>query len=159
LEARARLLTADTHAWEGDFETALAGYAEAERLAEAARDQPTRAAAVEASLAVQSVLNPDEGASRINRSIWTLLDLGRHQQAQDLIESAERLYIRDSDRLPPVEVHVLLYARGRLHELQSAVPAAIRAYDRLLADWGEVISRLPSLADAPGRLAAIRGPS
>lgn len=157
LEARARLLTADTYAWEGDFDAALAGYAEAERLAEATRDQPTRAAAVEASLAAQWVLNPNDGASRINGSMWTLLELGRHQQAQNLIESAERLYIRDSDRLPPVDVHVLLYARGRLHELQSANRAAVRAYDRLLSNWGGVINRLPNLADASERLANLRG--
>ena len=113
--------------------------------------------AAEAALAVQWVLNPDEGASRINSSIWTLLDLGRHQRAQNLIQSAERLYIRDSDRLPPVDVHVLLYARGRLHELQSQGAAAIKAYERLLANWGDVVGRLPMLADTPERLASVRG--
>ncbi|MFQ5530741.1 MAG: tetratricopeptide repeat protein, partial [Gemmatimonadota bacterium] len=157
LEAQARLLTADSYAWEGRFDEALGAYGEAERLAEAAGARETRAVSVEAALAVQWVLNPNEGASRINRSMWTLLDLGRHQQAQNLIESAERLYIRDSDRLPPVAVHVLLYARGRLHELQSASRAAVRAYDRLMSDWGDVIGRLPSLADAPERLAGLRG--
>lgn len=156
IEAHARLLTADTHAWEGDFDEALAGYAAAERLAEGAGAQTTRSIAAEAALAVQWVLNPDDGASRINRSIWTLLDLDRHQRAQNLIESAERLYVRDSDRLPPVDVHVLLYARGRLHELQSRDAAAIRSYERLLANWGHVVGRLPMLADAPERLGAVR---
>jgi len=131
LESHVLLLTADTYAWEGGFDAALAGYAEAERVAEAAGAQQTRAVAFEAALAVQWVLDPDEGASRINRSMWTLLELGRHQQAQNLIESAERMYIRDSDRLPPVDVHVLLYARG--------------------------IGRLPILADASERLDALKG--
>lgn len=157
LRAHARLLMADTYAWEGEFDVALAGYAEAERLAETAGAQQTRAIAFEATLAVQWVLNPDEGASRINRSMWTLLELGWHQQAQDLIESAERMYVRDSDRLPPVDVHVLLYARGRLHELQNADARAVGAYEILLADWRDVIGRLPILADAPERLAALRG--
>ncbi len=157
LDAHARLLTADTYAWEGDFDLALAGYAEAERLAEATGSQQTRAVAFEATLAVQWVLNPDDGASRINRSMWTLLELGRHRQARNLIESAERLYIRDSDRLPPVDVHVLQYARGRLHELQTAGARAVRAYELLLSDWGDVIGRLTILADAPQRLAALRG--
>jgi tetratricopeptide (TPR) repeat protein/TolB-like protein len=157
LQAHARLLTADSYAWEGDFDEALAGYVEAERLAEGAGAQTTRAVAAEAALAVQWVLNPNDGASRINRSIWTLLDLGRHQQAQNLIESAERLYVRDSDRLPPVDVHVLMYARGRLHELQSANRAAVGAYQRLMTSWGDVIGRLPRLADTPERLAAVRG--
>jgi len=148
LESHVLLLTADTYAWEGDFDAALAGYAEAERVAEAAGAQQTRAVAFEAALAVQWVLDPDEGASRINRSMWTLLELGRHQQAQNLIESAERMYIRDSDRLPPVDVHVLLYARGT---------GAVQAYELLLADWGDVIGRLPILADAPERLAALKG--
>ncbi len=146
LESHVLLLTADTYAWEGDFDTALAGYAEAERVAEAAGAQQTRAVAFEAALAVQWVLDPDEGASRINRSMWTLLELGRHQQAQNLIESAERMYIRDSDRLPPVDVHVLLYARG-----------TVQTYELLLADWGDVIGRLPILADASERLDALKG--
>ncbi len=157
LRAHARLLMADTYAWEGEFDVALAGYAEAERLAETAGVQQTRAIAFEATLAVQWVLNPDEGASRISRSIWTLLELGWHQQAQDLIESAERMYVRDSDRLPPVDVHVLLYARGRLHELQNADAGAVRAYETLLSDWRDVIGRLPILADAPERLAMLTG--
>lgn len=157
LQAHARLLMADTYAWEGEFDVALAGYAEAERLAETAGAQQTRAIAFEATLAVQWVLNPDEGASRISRSIWTLLELGWHQQAQDLIESAERMYVRDSDRLPPVDVHVLLYARGRLHELQNADAGAVRAYETLLSDWRDVIGRLPILADAPERLATLTG--
>ena len=157
LDAHARLLTADTYTWEGNFDVALEGYAEAERLAEAAGSQQTRAVAFEAALAVQWVLNPDDGASRINRSVWKLLELGRHRQAQDLIESAELLYIRDSDRLPPVDVHVLQYARGRLHELQTADDGAVQAYELLLSDWGDVIGRLPILADAPRRLAALRG--
>ena len=157
LRAHARLLMADTYAWEGEFDVALAGYAEAERLAETAGVQQTRAIAFEATLAVQWVLNPDEGASRISRSIWTLLELGWHQQAQDLIESAERMYVRDSDRLPPVDVHVLLYARGRLHELQNADARAVRAYETLLSDWRDVIGRLPILADAPERLAMLTG--
>jgi len=156
LDAHVRLLIADTYAWDGNFDAALAGYDEAERLAEAAGAQQTRAVAFEATLALQWVLNPDEGASRINRSMWTLLELGRHQQAQNLIESAERMYIRDSDRLPPVDVHVLLYARGRLHELQNANSGAVRAYELLLSDWADVIGRLPILADSPERLAAIK---
>jgi len=144
--------------WDGNFDAALAGYEEAERLAEAAGAQQTRAVAFEATLALQWVLNPDEGASRINRSMWTLLELGRHQQAQNLIESAERMYIRDSDRLPPVDVHVLLYARARLHELQNVNSGAVRAYELLLSDWADVVGRLPILADAPERLAAIKAP-
>ncbi len=56
-----------------------------------------------------------------------------------------------------VEVHVLLYARGRLHELQAADTGAVQAYELLLADWGDVIGRLPILADAPERLAALKG--
>jgi tetratricopeptide (TPR) repeat protein len=157
LDAHARLLQGDTYAWTGNFDVALASYSEAERLAEAAGAQQTRAVAFEATLAVQWVLNPDEGASRINRSMWTLLELGRHQQAQNLIESAERMYVRDTDRLPPVDVHVLLYARGRLNELQSANGAAARSYEALLSDWADVVSRLPILSDAPERLAALNG--
>lgn len=152
LAARARLLEADSYAWAGDFDTALAGYAEAE----ATGTPRIRAAALESQLSIRWLLGRDDGASRINRSVWTLLELGRHQEALNVIEGAEHLYVRDSDRLPPVDVHVLLYARGRALELMGADRAAEAAYARLLSDWGDVIHRLPRLSDAAERLSTLR---
>lgn len=148
LAARVELLTADTHAWEGDFEAALAGYARAEDIGAA----PTRAAALESALSVRWLLDPSDGASRINGSVWTLLDLGRHHEALNVIEGAEHLYVRETDRLPPVDVHVLQYARGRALELAGADKAAATAYRELLQDWSRTVSKLPLLADAPERL-------
>lgn len=150
--SRAELLTADTYAWEGDFDAALEAYAEVERSG----SPQTRSAALEGALAIQWLLDPNDGASRINRSVWTLLDLGREQQALNVIEGAERMYVRESDRLAPVDVHALLYARGRAFELMGAKEPAEAAYEELLRDWGGVIARLPLLADAPERLAALR---
>lgn len=152
LAARARLLEADTHAWVGDFETALAGYAEAEALG----TPRIRADALESQLSIRWLLGREDGQSRINRSVWTLLDLGRPQEALNVIEGAEHLYVRDSDRLPPVDVHVLLYARGRALELMGAKRAAEAAYAKLLSDWADVVGELPRLADAPERLSALR---
>ncbi|MFW6083664.1 MAG: hypothetical protein ACODAA_00435 [Gemmatimonadota bacterium] len=152
LEARARLLEADTHAWTGDFEAALAGYAEAE----SAGTPRVRAEALEGQLSLRWLLGHEDGQSRINRSVWTLLELGRPQDALNVIEGAEHLYVRDSDRLPPVDVHVLLYARGRALELMGAERAAEAAYAKLLGDWADVIGELPRLADAPERLSTLR---
>lgn len=150
--ARLELLEADTHAWGGDFDAALAGY----ESAEAAGSVRTRAAAVESALAVRWVLDPADGASRINSMVWTLLELGRHQEALNVVEGAEHLYVRDTDRLPPVDAHVLLYARARALELAGADRAARAAYDELLRDWGDVIDRLPLLADARDRRRALQ---
>jgi pentatricopeptide repeat protein len=150
--SRAGLLTADTYVWQGDFDTALPMYAEVERSG----STQTRAAALEGSLAVQWLLDPNDGASRINRSVWTLLDLGREQQALNVIEGAERMYVRESDRLAPVDVHALLYARGRAFELMGATGQARAAYEELLRDWGDVIARLPLLADARERLSGLK---
>jgi TolB-like protein len=148
LAARVELLTADTRAWEGDFEAALSGYARAEDLGA----PPTRAAALESALSVRWLLDPSDGASRINGSVWTLLELGRHHEALNVIEGAEHLYVRETDRLPPVDVHVLQYARGRALQLAGSDRAAATAYRELLQDWSSVVSRLPLLADTPDRL-------
>lgn len=151
LAARIELLTADTRAWEGDFEAALAGYARAEDTGTA----PTRAAALESALSVRWLLDPSDGASRINGSVWTLLDLGRHHEALNVIEGSEHLFVRETDRLPPVDVHVLQYARGRALELAGANKAAATAYRELLQDWSGTVSKLPLLADAPERLGRV----
>ncbi|MGD8495318.1 MAG: CsgG/HfaB family protein [Gemmatimonadales bacterium] len=148
LAARVELLTADTYAWEGNFEAAMQGYQRAEDIGAAA----TRAAALESALSIRWVRDPSDGASRINGSVWTLLDLGRDHEALNVIEGAEHLYVGDTDRLPPVDVHVLLYARGRALELAGANKAAATAYRELLQDWGDVVDQLPLLADAPQRL-------
>lgn len=66
------------------------------------------------------------------------------------------MYVRESDRLAPVDVHALLYARGRASELMGAKEPAEAAYEELLRDWGDVIAGLPLLTDAPERLAALR---
>lgn len=151
IAARSRLLRADTHAWEGDFDAALAGYAEAER----AGSVETRAAALESALSVRWLLDPEDGASRLNRSVWKLLELGRHQEALNVVEGAEHLYVKNSDRLPPVDAHVLLYVRARALELAGAARPAAAAYAAVLRDWNDVIDRLPMLSDAPERLAAL----
>jgi hypothetical protein len=151
LAARVRLLRADLDAWEGDFEAALRGYAETER----AGSVETRAAALESALSVRWLLDPEDGASRLNRSVWKLLELGRHQEALNVVEGAEHLYVNSSNRLPPVDAHVLLYARARALELAGAGRPAAEAYAALLRDWSDVIDHLPLLADAPERLSSL----
>ena len=40
---------------------------------------------------------------------------------------------------------------------KAADAGAVRAYELLLADWGDVIERLPILSDASERLASLVG--
>jgi hypothetical protein len=72
-----------------------------------------------------------------------------------VVEGAEHLYVNSSNRLPPVDAHVLLYARARALELAGAGRPAAEAYAALLRDWSDVIDHLPLLADAPERLSGL----
>ncbi len=63
--------------------------------------------------------------------MWKLLELGRHHEALNVVEGAEHLYVKSSDRLPPVDAHVLLYIRARALELAGAERPAADAYARL----------------------------
>jgi serine/threonine-protein kinase len=153
----ALLLTGDAYAWEGRFDEAIRIYGEAEALGDAESRPDIRAQGLESALYVQWVLDPTDGFSRLNSSIWTLIDLGKAEKAVNLVQAAERLYVKDADRLFPVEYHTLLYAKGRVYELVGADRAAVDAYSQLMRHWGHVISRLPLMADTPERLAALRG--
>jgi tetratricopeptide (TPR) repeat protein len=94
--------------------------------------------------------------SRINRSVWTLLDLGRGEEALNLVEAADRLFVRDSDRLHPVEFHTILYLKGRVYELLGKPRAAMAAYGKLLKDWGEVVGEIPRLSDTAARMSTVQ---
>lgn len=155
MRAEAHLLTGDSYAWEGRFSEAFASYGQAEAIGESENRPDLRAAGLESGLHLEWILDPDRGFSRINSAIWTLIDLGRGEKALDLVEAADRLYVRDADRLFPVEYHALLYAKGRVYELLDAPQAAVEAYSQLLGHWGKVIGDLPLLADAPKRLAMV----
>jgi tetratricopeptide (TPR) repeat protein len=114
------------------------------------------AAGRESGLWVDALLDPENGVSRINNSVWTLLDLGRGETALNLVEAADRLYVRDSDRLYPVEFHTILYLKGRVYELLGKPRAAMAAYGRLLKNWGDVLPEAPRLSDAAQRMTAIQ---
>jgi hypothetical protein len=105
---------------------------------------------------VEALLDPSSGVSRINSSVWTLLDLGRGETALNLVEAADRLYVRDSERLYPVEFHTILYLKGRVYELLGKPRAAMAAYGKLLKHWGGVIDQLPRLSDTAERMSAIQ---
>lgn len=155
MRAEAYLLTGDAYAWEGQFSQAFASYRQAEAIGETENRPEIRAAGLESGLYLQWVLDPNQGSSRLNSSIWRLIDLERGEKALDLIEAADRLYVRDADRLLPVDYHALLYAKGRVYELLNAPGAAVEVYSQLLGHWGEVIGELPLLADTPKRLAVV----
>ena len=74
----------------------------------------------------------------------------------NLVEAADRLYVKDSDRLYPVEYHTILYLKGRVYELLGKPRAAMTAYGKLLKDWGDVIEGLPRLSDTPERMSAVQ---
>jgi TolB-like protein len=156
VQSEAHLLVGDAWAWEGRFEQAIAAYGRAEAIG--ARDglPDVEAAGRESALWVQALLDPSTGVSRINRSVWTLLELGRGEDALNLVEAADRLYVRDSDRLYPAEFHTILYLKGRVYELLGKPGAAMAAYGKLLKDWGEVLGEIPRLSDTAERMSAVQ---
>ena len=156
VEAEAELLIGDAWAWEGRFDEAKAAYGRAEAIGAREGLPAIEASGRESALWVEGLLDPSTGVSRINRSVWTLLDLGRGETALNLVEAADRLYVKDSDRLYPIEFHTLLYLKGRVYELLGKPRAAMAAYGKLLKDWGEVIEDIPRLSDTPERLSAVQ---
>ncbi len=156
IEAEAHLLTGDAWAWEGEFTEARAAYARAAEVGAREALPELEAAGRESSLWVDALLDPESGVSRINSSVWTLLDLGRGETALNLVEAADRLYVRDSDRLYPVEYHTILYLKGRVYELLGKPRAAMAAYGRLLKNWGDVLPGVPRLSDTAERMSAVQ---
>jgi len=156
IEAEAQLLTGDAWAWQGRFDDAVAAYGRAEAIGSREGLPGVEASGRESALWVDGLLDPSTGLSRINSSVWTLLDLGRGETALNLVEAADRLYVKDSDRLYPVEFHTILYLKGRVYELLGKPRASMAAYGKLLKDWGNVIGEVPRLSDTAERLAAVQ---
>ncbi len=156
VRAEARLLRGDAYAWEGRFEDALASYRQVEAIGAAEKRPDLRTAGLESALYLQWIIDPEQGASRLNRSIWRLIELGRGDRAWNLVQAADRLFVKDADRLFPVDHHALLYAKGRVYELMGAPEAALEAYSELLRHWGDVIQQLPLLRDTPERVGRLQ---
>jgi len=157
--SEALLLTGDAWAWEGEFGRALAAYEEAETIGESENRPDIRADALEAEMAIQWVQDSTWGGSRLGRyrSIWTLLELGRVEEARNLVEAAELDRVDEADRVLPVDYHVILYATGRVNEALGKAGAAADAYAELVRDWDEALSSVPRLNDARERLRRLRG--
>ncbi|MCL7980878.1 MAG: tetratricopeptide repeat protein, partial [marine benthic group bacterium] len=157
--AHARLLTGDAWAWEGEFERAVEYYRQVETIGNAQDSPDLRADGLEGALAVQWAADSAWGGTRLGRyrSIWKLLELGRLDEARNVVEAAERVQVTEADRILPVDYHVILYAKGRVYEARGHRDAAIDAYRQLLADWGDEIESLPRFRDAPQRLQALEG--
>lgn len=154
--AEAELLTGDAWAWEGRFAEAVTAYGRAEAIGAREGLPGVEASGRESALWVEGLLDPSTGVSRINSSVWTLLDLGRGETALNLVEAADRLYVKDSDRMYPIEFHTILYLKGRVYELLGKPRAAMAVYGKLLKDWGDVIGEIPRLSDTPARMAAVQ---
>jgi serine/threonine-protein kinase len=157
VRAQAILLTGDAWAWEGRFDRALEAYGEVERIGNSEDRADIRADGLEGSLAVHWARDSTWGGSRLGRyrSVWKLLELGRVDDARNVIEAADRMQVTDADRVLPVDYHVILYAKGRVYESLGSNAAAIAAYEELLRDWGDSIESLPRFRDAPERLDAL----
>ncbi len=157
VRAQAILLAGDAWAWEGRFDRALEAYGEVERIGNSEDRADIRVDGLEGSLAVQWVRDSTWGGSRLGRyrSVWKLLELGRVDDARNVIEAAERMQVTNADRVLPVDYHVILYAKGRVYESLGSNAAAIAAYEELLQNWGGTIESLPRFRDAPERLASL----
>jgi len=159
VSAHARLLTGDAWAWEAEFERAVEAYRQVETIGNAQDSPELRADGLEGALAVQWAADSTWGGTRLGRyqSVWKLLELGRVDEARNVVEAAERVQVNDADRVLPVDYHVILYAKGRVHEALGHRDAAIAAYRELLGDWGDRIDSLPRFRDTPARLRALEG--
>lgn len=157
IRAQAILLAGDAWAWEGRFDRALEAYGEVERIGNSEDRADIRADGLEGNLAVHWARDSTWGGSRLGRyrSVWKLLELGRVDDARNVIEAADRMQVTDADRVLPVDYHVILYAKGRVYESLGSNAAAIAAYEELLRDWGGSIESLPRFRDAPERLAVL----
>jgi TolB-like protein/tetratricopeptide (TPR) repeat protein len=158
VRAHAILLTGDAWAWEGRFDRAVEAYNEVERIGNTEDRADIRADGLEGSIAVHWASDSTWGGSRLGRyrSAWTLLELGRVEEARNVIEAAERVEVTDADRVMPIDYHVILYAKGRVYEALGSDAAAIAAYQELVDDWGDTIESLPRFRDTPERLAALQ---
>jgi TolB-like protein/tetratricopeptide (TPR) repeat protein len=154
VRAYASLLTGDAWAWEGEFARAVEAYETVERIGNAEDRPDLRADGLEGSLSVAWAADSTWGGSRLGRyrSVWKLLELGRLDEARNVVEAAERVQVSDADRVLPVDYHVILYAKGRVYEALGHRSAAAAAYEELLGDWGEEIESMPRFRDAPERL-------
>ncbi len=157
METEAHLLIGDAWVWEGRFDEAAPAYGRAAAVGVRENRPDLEGAGHESALWLEALLDPSSGVSRINKSVWTLLDLGRGEAALNLVEGSNRLYVRDSDRLYPVEFHTILYLKGRVYELLGKPRAAMAAYGKLLKDWGEVLGDIPRLSDTAQRMEAVQG--
>ena len=157
VRAQAILLTGDAWAWEGRFDRAVEAYNEVERIGNTEDRAEIRADGLEGSMAVHWASDSTWGGTRLGRyrSAWTLLELGRVEEARNVIEAAERVQVTDADRVLPVDYHVILYAKGRVYEALGSEAVAISAYQELLNNWGDSIESLPRFRDTPERLAAL----
>jgi tetratricopeptide (TPR) repeat protein len=147
---QAALLLADTYAWEGRFDEALEGYAEAEAIAEAAELPALRAQALKSAVDVEDLLE-SEHPSIFNPSIWTLLEMDKGARALNLVEAADALYMRGSTRLAPVDHHVLAFARARALEAMGFAAPALRLYGEVQSHWGDAAGAVPMLEELEER--------
>jgi tetratricopeptide (TPR) repeat protein len=158
VRAQAVLLTGDAWAWEGRFDRAVEAYNEVEQIGNTEDRADIRADGLEGSIAVHWASDSAWGGSRLGRyrSAWTLLELGRVEEARNVIEAAERVQVAEADRVLPVDYHVILYGKGRVYEVLGSDAAAIAAYQELVDDWGDTIESLPRFRDTPERLSALQ---
>jgi TolB-like protein/tetratricopeptide (TPR) repeat protein len=153
----ASLLTGDAWAWEGEFARAVEAYETVEQIGNAEDRPDLRADGLEGSLSVAWAADSTWGGSRLGRyrSVWKLLELGRADEARNVVEAAERVQVKDADRVLPVDYHVILYAKGRVYEALGHRQSAVAAYRELLRDWGDEINSMPRFRDATERLQAL----
>ncbi|MDT8436584.1 MAG: CsgG/HfaB family protein [Gemmatimonadota bacterium] len=156
--AEALILTGDAWAWEGRFDRAMDAYGRAARIGEDEDRPEIRADALEGEMSVRWVQDTTWGGSRLGRyrSVWTLLELERAEEARNLVEAAQRLQVDEADRLLPVDYHVILYARGRVAEALGRPREAAAAYRELVGNWGAALDEVPRLRDAAERLARLQ---
>ena len=155
VSAAARLLIGDTYVWEGQFADGLEQYRLAASEATSSGRDDVAAVATKSALDVEDLLT-SQRPGLFNRSLWSLLELGRGPRALDLVEAAEELHLREASRLVPADHLALSYARGRALELIGYRAVALQLYEEVLSHWGDAAAEMPLMVDLPATAAALR---
>ena len=164
MAVESRLLLGDTYAWEGDLDTALDYYREATALAENLNRADLRARSLESVVSLASNMGRGDQAvdgmtfrpfgvpSMVERAV-SLLDFDRWEKAAAILASADEEFVRDADRLFPIDHYALMYGQARYEEAIGNRGKATKIYQKLLEGWRDAIDQVPLVSDTPERLA------
>jgi hypothetical protein len=83
----------------------------------------------------------------------SLLDFDRWDKAAAILASAEAEFVRDADRLFPIDHYALMYGQARYEEAIGNRGKATKTYQKIMEGWRDAVDQMPLVSDTPERLA------